>query len=58
MHDFQEPQNDKLRSACNGVFVLIFFKVMYNKTIFGLGFRKTLNNQDLGKFYQPWPMLV
>ena len=37
------------------VFVVIFFKTMYNKTIIRFGFCDILNNQGLGKCYQPWP---
>ena len=37
------------------VFVVIFFKTMYNKTIFRFGFCDILNNQGLGKCYQPRP---
>ena len=37
------------------MFVVIFFKSMYNKTIIRFGFCDILNNQDLGKCYQPLP---
>ena len=39
------------------MFVIIFFKAMYNKTIIGFDFCDILNNQGLGKgyMYQPWP---
>ena len=39
----------------DGVFVVIFFQTMYNKTIIRFGFCDILNNQGLGKCYQPWP---
>ena len=39
----------------DGVFVVIFFQTMYNKTIIRFGFCDILNNQSLGKCYQPWP---
>ena len=32
----------------------VFFKTMYNKTISRFGFCDVLNNQGLGKCYQPW----
>lgn len=34
------------------MFVFIFFKIKYNKTIIGFGFCNMLNNQDHGKYYQ------
>ena len=37
------------------MFVFIFFKTMYNKTIIRFGFCDILNNQGLGKCYQPRP---
>ena len=39
----------------DGVFVVIFFKIMYNKTIIRFSFCDILNNQGLGKCYQPRP---
>ena len=39
------------------MFVVIFFKWMYNKTIIRFGFWDILNNQDLGKCYQPRPLV-
>ena len=42
--------------SCNGVFVVIFFKNMYNKTIIRFRFCVILNNQGFGKCYQPWPL--
>ena len=41
--------------ARNAVFVLIFFKTMYNKTIIRFGFCDIENYQGLGKCYQPRP---
>ena len=46
--------NISVQVPCDGVFVVIFFKTMYNKTIIGFGFCDILNNQGLGKCYQPW----
>ena len=41
---------------CDNVFVVIFFKTMYNKTIIiRFGFCDIRNNQGLGKCYQPQP---
>ena len=37
------------------MFVFIFFKTMYNKTIIRFGLCDILNNQGLGKCYQPRP---
>ena len=37
------------------MFVVIFFKTMYNETIIRFGFCAILNNQGLGKCYQPRP---
>ena len=37
------------------MFAVIFFKTMYNKTSIRLGFCDILNNQGLGKCYQPLP---
>ena len=39
----------------DGVFVVIFQKTMYNKTIIRFGFCDILNNQGLDKCYQPRP---
>ena len=44
-----------IQVACDCVFVVISFKTMYNKTIFRFGFCDILNNQGLGKCYQPRP---
>ena len=41
--------------ACYGVFVVIFFKTMYDKTIIRFGLCDSLNNQGPGKCYQPRP---
>ena len=40
---------------CDGVFVIIFFQAMYNKTMIRFGFCDIQNNQGLGKGYQPRP---
>ena len=40
---------------CDGVFVVIFFKTKYNKTIISFCFCAILNDQDLSKCYQPRP---
>ena len=37
------------------MFEVIFFKTMYNKTVIRFGFCVILNNQGLGKCYQPRP---
>ena len=37
------------------VFVIIFFKTMDNKKIIRFAFCDILNNEGLGKCYQPWP---
>ena len=39
----------------DGVFVVTFFKTVYNETIIRFGFCDIINNQDLGKCYQPRP---
>ena len=39
----------------DGVFVVIFFKTMCNKTIIRFCFCYILNNQGIGKCYQPRP---
>ena len=45
-----------IQVPCDGVFVIIFFKTMYNKTIIiKFGFCDILNNQGLGNCYQPRP---
>ena len=36
---------------CDGVFVDVVFKKMYNKTIISFGFCDILFNQSLGKCY-------
>ena len=38
-----------------GVFVVIYFKTMYNKTVIIFGFCNIRNNQGLGKCYQTRP---
>ena len=38
--------------GCDNAFVVIFFKIMYNKTIIRFGFCDIWNNQGLGKCYQ------
>ena len=35
------------------MFVVIFFETMYKKTTISFGFCDILNNQSLGKCYQP-----
>ena len=53
MHDFQEQCQI---GSCDRVFVIIYFKTMYNKTvIIRFGFCNIRNNQGLGKCYQPQP---
>ena len=42
-----------IQVLCDGVFAVIFFKTMYNKTIIRWVFCDILNNQGLGKCYQP-----
>ena len=49
------PITISIQVLCDGVFVVIFFKTMYNKTIIRFGFCDILNNQSLGKCYQPRP---
>ena len=44
-----------MQVLCDGVFVVIFFITMYNKTIIRFGFCDILNNQGLGKCHQPRP---
>ena len=41
--------------SCHNVFVVISFQTMHNKTIIWFGFCDILNNQGLGKRYQPRP---
>ena len=46
----------KVKSVlCDGIFVLNYFKTMYNKTIIRFSFCDIRNNQGLGRCYQPWP---
>ena len=42
------------------MFLAIFFRTMYDKTIIRFGFSDILNNQGLGKCYQPrpWAQLI
>ena len=42
-----------IQAPCDGVFVVIFFKTMYNKTIIRFGFSDILNNRGLCKCYHP-----
>ena len=44
--------HDRNHVPCDGVFVVSFFKTMYNKTIIRFGFCDIRNNQGLGKCYQ------
>ena len=44
-----------LQFPCDGVFVVISFKTMYNTTIIRFSFCDILHNQGLGKCYQPRP---
>jgi len=52
MHDFQEQCQVHVQQCqvdrCDNVFVVIFFKTMYNKTIIRFGFCDIWNNQGLG----------
>ena len=49
--------NNNINSGpCDGVFVVIFFKNMYNKTIIRFHSCVILNNQGFGKCYQPLPL--
>ena len=41
---------------CDSVFVIIFYRTMYDKTTIRFGFCDILNNHGLGKCYQPWPL--
>ena len=45
--------NHNINSGSLRRFVLIFFKIMYHKTIIRFGFCDILNNQGRGKCYQP-----
>ena len=47
-----------IQVPCDGVFVVIFFKTMSNKAIIRFGFCDPLNNQGLGKCYQPSRTLI
>ena len=49
------PITVSIQVPWDGVFVIIFFRTMYNKTIIRFGFYDILNNQSLGKCYQPRP---
>ena len=40
---------------CDGAFVGVYFKTLYNKTIIRSGFCEIRNNQGLGKCHQLWP---
>ena len=42
-----------IQVPCKGVFVVIFFKTMYNKTIIGLGFCDILNTVFIRISAQP-----
>ena len=44
-----------IQVPCDGVFVVIYFKTMYDKTIISFGFCDILINQGLGKCYQRRP---
>ena len=41
---------------CESVFVTIFYRTVYDKTTIRFGFCDILNNQGLGKCYQPRPL--
>ena len=45
-----------IQVPCDGVFVVILFKTMYNKTIIRFGFSDILNNWGLCKCYHPRPL--
>ena len=47
--------SEPIRSRGITLLLIIFFKTMYNKSIIRFGFSDVLNNQGLGKFYQPQP---
>ena len=42
-----------IQVPCERVLVVVLFKTMGTKTIIRFGFCDTINNQGLGKFYQP-----
>ena len=44
-----------IQVSCDGLFVVIFFKTMYNKTIVRFSFSDILNNHGLCKCYHPQP---
>lgn len=41
---------------CDGAFVIIFFKTMYDKTVIWFSFCDVGNNQGISKWYQPRPL--
>ena len=45
-----------IQVPCDGVFVIIFLKTMYNKTIIRFGFSDIPNNRGLGKYHHSWPL--
>ena len=48
-HTMPNFQEESVKSIpCDGVFVAIYFKRMYNKTIIRFGFGDIRNNQGLG----------
>ena len=49
------PITISIQVRCDGVFVVIFFKTMYNKKIIRFCFCDILNNEGLSKCYQPRP---
>ena len=49
------PITISIQVPCDDVFVVTFFKTIYNKTIMRFSFCDILNNQGLGKCYQPRP---
>ena len=49
------PVTIPFQVPCYSVFVVIFFKTMYNKAILRFSFCDTLDYQGLGKCYQPPP---
>ena len=49
------PVTISIQVPCYGVFVVIFFKTMYNNAIIRFSFSDILNNQGLGKCYHPPP---
>ena len=55
MYDF--PITISIQVPCDSVFDVIFVKTMYNKSkIIRYGFCDILNNQGLGRCYQPQPL--